>query len=169
MHRFEKTWLMTSGPDTDLGTSPLVLLPNTFSCPNSRRMGIVTGKSGKSYFLNMDDLGGYCMGPNKGDAVPQVTPHQNSVYAGAGVYPLEGGYIYINVIQYPISVYKFGCNAAGSAVYTKVAQSRENNAFILGVGHGMDPPSLPKTPPPRLAISGSSAPSRRCGACHLRG
>lgn len=60
---------------------------------------MVTGKSGKMYILNLDNLGGYQQGPNKLDAVPQVVQNENSVYAGAGVYPLEGGYIYINVIQ----------------------------------------------------------------------
>lgn len=49
--------------------------------------------------MNLDNLGGYQQGANKLDAVPQVTQNENSVYAGAGVYPLEGGYIYINVIQ----------------------------------------------------------------------
>lgn len=49
--------------------------------------------------MNLDNLGGYQEGANKLDAVPQVTQNENSVYAGAGVYPLEGGYIYINVIQ----------------------------------------------------------------------
>ena len=84
----------------DLGTTPLELLqPDVFTCPNVKRMGIVTGKSGKMYILNLDDLGGYQQGPNKLDKVPQVIQNENSVYAGAGVYPLEGGYVYINVIQ----------------------------------------------------------------------
>lgn len=71
-----------------------------------KRLGVVTGKSGKTYWLNLDDLGGYQEGANKLDAVPQVTQNENSVYAGAGVYPLEGGYIYINVIQVCILSFK---------------------------------------------------------------
>lgn len=83
-----------------MGTTPLELLqPDVFTCPNAKRLGIVTGKSGKMYILNLDNLGGYQQGPNKLDAVPQVLQNENSVYAGAGVYPLEGGYVYINVIQ----------------------------------------------------------------------
>lgn len=62
-------------------------------------MGVVTGKSGKTYILNLDNLGGYQNGPNKLDAIPQSIQNENSVYSGAGVYPLEGGYIYVNVIQ----------------------------------------------------------------------
>ena len=96
----------------------------------------VTGKSGKTYFLNIDNLGGYQMGPNHLDAVPQVTQNENSVYAGAGVYPGEGGYIYISVIQYPTHVFKFSCDSNGNPAFTHVADSPDNNAFILGVGHG---------------------------------
>jgi hypothetical protein len=91
---WEKTQL--DGADRDLGTSPLELLPSEFSCGDIRRIGVVTGKSGKTYWLNLDNLGGYQNGPNKLDNIIQVYQNENSVYAGAGVYPLEGGYIYIN-------------------------------------------------------------------------
>jgi hypothetical protein len=44
--------------------------------------GVVTGKSGKTYWLNLDNLGGYQNGPNKLDDVIQVYQNENSVYAG---------------------------------------------------------------------------------------
>ncbi|KAJ9633336.1 hypothetical protein H2204_007053 [Knufia peltigerae] len=123
------------GADKDLGTSPLELLPSQFSCGNITRMGVVTGKSGKTYWLDLDNLGGYQNGPNKLDNVIQVYQNENSVYAGAGVYPLEGGYIYINVIQYQTHVFKFYCDN-GVPYFNKIADSPEKNAYILGVGHG---------------------------------
>jgi hypothetical protein len=123
------------GADRDLGTSPLEILPSQFACGDIKRIGVVTGKSGKTYWLNMDNLGGYRNGPNNLDAAIQVYQNDNSVYAGAGVYPLEGGYIYINVIQHPSNVFKFSCNA-GVASFTKVAESPETNAYVLGVSHG---------------------------------
>ncbi|KPI43427.1 putative fungistatic metabolite [Cyphellophora attinorum] len=123
------------GADKDLGTTPLEMLPSQFQCGNVKRMGVVTGKSGKTYWLDLDNLGGYQNGPNKLDNVIQVTQNENSVYAGAGVYPMEGGYIYINVIQYPTHVYKFSCNN-GVASFNWVADSPEKNAYVLGVGHG---------------------------------
>ncbi|KAK7425150.1 hypothetical protein QQX98_000064 [Neonectria punicea] len=123
------------GGDKDLGTSPLEMLPSQFSCGDVKRMGVVTGKSGKTYWLNLDNLGGYRNGLNHKDKVIQVFQNENSVYAGAGVYPLEGGYIYINVIQYPTHVFKFSCTN-GVPSFTKVADSPTNNAYILGVGHG---------------------------------
>ncbi|CAK7268592.1 hypothetical protein SEPCBS119000_003139 [Sporothrix epigloea] len=123
------------GADKDLGTSPLELLPSEFSCGSITHMGVITGKSGKTYFLNLDDLGGYRTGPDSGDRVIQVYQNENSVYAGAGVYPLEGGYVYINVIQYPTHVFKFSC-VNGVPSFLKVADSPEKNAYILGVSHG---------------------------------
>lgn len=130
---WEKTQL--DGADKDLGTSPLQLLPSQFSCGDIGRIGVVTGKSGKTYWINLDNMGGYQNGPNKLDAVIQTYQNENSVYAGAGVYPLEGGYIYINVIQYQTHVFKFSCDG-GKPSFTKVADSPEKNAYILGVGHG---------------------------------
>ncbi|KAG4434028.1 hypothetical protein IFR05_010482 [Cadophora sp. M221] len=130
---WEKTQL--DGADKDLGTSPLEILPSEFSCGEVKRIGVVTGKSGKTYWLNLDDLGGYQNGPNKLDDVIQVYQNENSVYAGAGVYPLEGGYIYISVIGWPTHVFKFTCSA-GVPSFAKVADTPSNNAGILGVGHG---------------------------------
>ena len=124
------------GADQDLGTSPLQILPSDiFSCPQHRRIGIVTGKSGKTYWLNLDDLGGYQTAPNEQDNVIQVFQNENSVYAGAGVMPLGGGYIAINVIKFQTHIFKFSCNG-GKAVFTHVADTAEKNAYILGVGHG---------------------------------
>lgn len=123
------------GADKDLGCSPLELLPSEFQCGDIKRIGVITGKSGKTYWLNMDNLGGYRNGPDNRDAVIQVFQNDNSVYAGAGVYPLEGGYIYINVIQHPSNVFKFSC-VNGELSFPKVATTPETNAYILGVSHG---------------------------------
>ncbi|KAM3413865.1 hypothetical protein BST61_g10539 [Cercospora zeina] len=125
------------GADKDLGTTPFQLLPqDTFSCPNDRRIGMVTGKSGKTYWLNIDNLGGYQMGADRLDDAIQVTQNENAVFAGAGVLPLGGGYVYVTVTGYQTKAFKFSCNSAGRAVFTHVSQTSENNAGILGTGHG---------------------------------
>ncbi len=123
------------GADKDLGCSPLELLPPQFACGDIKRVGVITGKSGKTYWLNMDNLGGYRNGADNRDAVIQVYQNDNSVYAGAGVYPLEGGYIYINVIQHPSNIFKYSC-VNGVLSFPKVATTAETNAYILGVSHG---------------------------------
>ena len=123
------------GADKDLGTSPLQLLPSQFSCGNVQRIGMVTGKSGKTYWLNMDDMGGYRNGPNRLDNIIQVYQHENSVYAGAGVYPLEGGYVYVNVINFPTRVFQFTCQG-GTPYFNPISKTTETNAGRLSVGHG---------------------------------
>lgn len=70
------------GADKDLGTSPLQLLPSQFSCGDVRRIGVITGKSGKTYWINLDDMGGYRNGASGLDDVLQVYQNENSVYAG---------------------------------------------------------------------------------------
>ncbi|KAI5779378.1 hypothetical protein EDC01DRAFT_621661 [Geopyxis carbonaria] len=124
------------GADKDLGTSGIALLdPAVFKTDKVRRMGCIAGKSGKLYFLNLDDLGGYQMGPNKKDAVLQTHELKNSVFATAGVYPLEGGYVYVNVVQHPTVVFKYAVEN-GAPVFNQVAETDETTAYILGVGHG---------------------------------
>ena len=130
---YEKVQL--DGSDRDLGTTPLVLLPSdVFNCSNHRRIGVVTGKSGKTYWLNLDDLGGYQHGPNYGDNVIQVYQNENSVYAGAGMIPLSGGYVYVPVTQFKTHVFKFACDSLGNAGFTKVSDTPDDNAWILGTG-----------------------------------
>jgi len=135
---WEKTAL--DGADKDLGTSGIALLdPKVFTSPLVKRIGCITGKSGKLYFLNLDDLGGYQMGPNKKDAVLQIVELKNSVFATAGSYPGtpdEGAYIYINVVQHETVVFKFSVGSSGEPVFTQVAETPEKTAYILGVGHG---------------------------------
>lgn len=123
------------GADKDLGTSPLEILPSQFACGDVKRIGVVTGKSGKTYWLNLDSLGGYRNGKDGLDDILQVFQNDNSVFAGAGVLPLEGGWIYINVVGFPTNVFKFSCNG-GVLAFTKVAVSPTSNAYVLGVGHG---------------------------------
>lgn len=125
------------GDDKDLGSSPLQMLPKEFSCGAVSRIGVITGKNKKTYWLNLDDLGGYRTGPNMADNIIGSYLHDNSVYAGAGVYPSEGGggYVYINVVQYPTAAFRFSCDD-GVPSFTKVASTDHNNAYILGVSHG---------------------------------
>lgn len=84
------------GDDKDLGVTPLEVLPSEFTCGEYQKIGVVTDKFGLTYFLNLDDLGGYRNGPNNLDDVIQSYQNEAAVYSGAGVYPLEGGYVYIS-------------------------------------------------------------------------
>ncbi|CUS08575.1 unnamed protein product [Tuber aestivum] len=136
--------------DRDLGSGGIALLdPNTFSGTNAARLGVTVGKNGKAYIVNLDNLGGFKMGPAGSDAVVQTLqmPGGGSVFGGTGSYPLEGGYIYMTPVEllsrlmcmalnvgYPTLVYKFGKDANGRAAFTQVAQTDENSAGRVGVG-----------------------------------
>ncbi|KAJ6263123.1 hypothetical protein Dda_1683 [Drechslerella dactyloides] len=124
------------GADQDLGTSPLSIMP--FSCPGVPRIGVITGKAGKTYLLNLDNLGGYCNGNGASgkDAVLATYQNENSVYAGAGVYPISptSGYIFINIIKFATRVFKFSCD--GGPNIAAIGTLDRPNGYTLGVGHG---------------------------------
>ncbi|KAJ4332879.1 hypothetical protein N0V95_009549 [Ascochyta clinopodiicola] len=130
---WEKTQL--DGADKDLGTTPFQLLPSAFSCPNDRRVGVITGKSGKTYWLNADNLGGYQQGANRLDDAIFVYQHENSVYSAVGVMPI-GKYIYVNVINYKTRVFQWSCTANGDGAITEITTAADKNAQPIGVGHG---------------------------------
>ena len=80
--------------DLDLGSSGVALLdPTVFNGNGVGRMAVAVGKNGKAYVLNADNLGGFKQGPGGTDDVLQTIIANGSVFAGAGSYPLEGGYI----------------------------------------------------------------------------
>ncbi|KAF8249168.1 WSC-domain-containing protein [Wilcoxina mikolae CBS 423.85] len=124
------------GMDKDLGTSGFILMePNVFSTSKVQRIGCVAGKTGKLYFLNLDDLGGYQMGPNRKDAVLQTIQLDNAVFASAGTYPFEGGYVYVTPVGYETIAFKFGQDENGNPVFTEAGRTKETAAGRQGVGH----------------------------------
>ena len=124
------------GMDKDLGTSSFVLLePNVFSTSKVQRIGAVAGKTGKLYFLNLDDLGGYQMGENRKDKILQTIALEGPVFASAGTYPHDGGYVYISPVGRQTVAFKFGINSNGDPVFTQAGKTTETTAGRQGVGH----------------------------------
>lgn len=122
--------------DKDLGTSSFILLePNPFSTPKVSRIGCVAGKTGKLYFLNLDDLGGYQMGDNRKDKALQTIPMEGPVFASAGTWPHDGGYVYISPVGQRTIAFKFGTNSNGDPVFTLAGKTTETTAGRQGVGH----------------------------------
>lgn len=124
------------GMDKDLGTSGFVLLqPDVFSTAGVRRIGTVAGKTGKLYFLNLDDLGGYQMGTNRKDKALQVIEMAGPVFASAGTWPFDGGYVYVTPVGHQTVAFKFGQNARGEPVFSQAGVTAESAAGRQGVGH----------------------------------
>lgn len=42
----------------------------------------------------------------------------------------------VNPVRFPTVVFKYGVDASGAPVFTKVAETDEATAYVLGVGHG---------------------------------
>ncbi|KAH0611674.1 uncharacterized protein H6S33_010939 [Morchella sextelata] len=124
------------GMDKDLGTSGFALLdPKVFSTDSVKRIGCVAGKTGKLYFLNLDDLGGYQMGVNRKDKALQVIEMAGPVFATAGSWPHDGGYVYVTPVGHQTVAFKFGKNSAGEPVFIQAGVTTESAAGRQGVGH----------------------------------
>lgn len=123
------------GGDQDFGSGGIALLdPGTFKGTGVSKIAVTSGKNGKIYILNANNLGGYKLGPGQTDGVIQTIVTNKAVFGGVGSYPLEGGYIYSTPVGYPTYVYKLGFNGAGVPVFSLVGQTPENSAGRVGVG-----------------------------------
>lgn len=84
--------------------------------------------------MNVDNLGGYKLGPGATDNIIQTINTDNAVFGGAGSYPLEGGFIYFTPVGFPTYAYKLGHDQNGNPLFSKVGQTPDNSAGRVGVG-----------------------------------
>ncbi|KAL8931128.1 MAG: hypothetical protein Q9208_000232 [Pyrenodesmia sp. 3 TL-2023] len=123
------------GGDQDFGSGGVVLLdPGTFKGTGVSKIAVTSGKNGKIYFLNANNLGGYKLGPGQTDGILQTIVTNKAVFGGVGSYPLEGGYIYSTPVGYPTYVYKLGFSGSGVPVFSQVGRTPENSAGRVGGG-----------------------------------
>lgn len=123
------------GGDQDFGSGGIALLdPGTFKGTGVSRIAVTSGKNGKIYILNANNLGGYKLGPGQTDGVIQTIVTNKAVFGGVGSYPLEGGYIYSTPVGYPTYVYKLGFSGSGVPVFSQVGHTPETSAGRVGVG-----------------------------------
>ncbi|KAH8750355.1 hypothetical protein F5882DRAFT_310292, partial [Hyaloscypha sp. PMI_1271] len=94
------------GGDIDFGSSGAALLDPLFSGGGVNRVLVAGGKSGKIYFMDADNLGGFAMGSGGSDAgtcyaanssilVLQTITSSNKLLSGVASYPAEGGYVWL--------------------------------------------------------------------------
>lgn len=82
--------------DADFGSGGVTGLPNAyFGTSSIPHLAVAAGKDGYVYLLNRDNLGGYGMGPHGGDNVVERIGPNGGVWSRPGVWPGEGGWIYI--------------------------------------------------------------------------
>ncbi|KAF3923653.1 hypothetical protein ABW21_db0207414 [Orbilia brochopaga] len=113
-------YISLDAADKDLGAAGLTLLdPSVF-------------KGRGAYVVNLDELGGFKLGPGGTDNCIQTITLDNPTFGGAGSYPLEGGYFYFTPSGSPLAAYKLGLDANGKPLFTLSGKSARTIAGRMG-------------------------------------
>src|ERR1035437_4185346 len=118
--------------DLDFGSGAPVSLPSQFGTTTFPHLLVQVGKEGYVYLLNRDNLGGVGQGAGGGDGSLARLGPNGGVYATPGVWPGDGGYIYIPATGYgqgALDVYKYGITESGTPTISQVATAAETFAF----------------------------------------
>jgi hypothetical protein len=125
--------------DADFASGGVTGLPaGTFGTAALPRLAVAVGKQGYVYLLNRDDLGGSRQGPSGSDRVLQRIGPYGGVWARPGVWPGNGGYVYIPTASGGNSaagssgnlrVYQYGLNGSGQPALSLQATSTDAFGF----------------------------------------
>ena len=97
---------------------------NWFGTASVPHLAVAVGKDGYVYLLNRDNLGGIGEGPGEGDKVVQRIGPNGGVWSRPGVWPGQGGWVYIPTASNgksagggsgKLDVYKYGVSGGGPA------------------------------------------------------
>lgn len=126
--------------DADFASGGVTGLPEEyFGTPTVPRLAVAVGKDGYVYLLNRDNLGGIGQGPSGSDHVVQRIGPYGGVWSRPGVWPGEGGWVYIPTASGGNSaggssgnlrVYQYGLSGGGSP--TLSLQGTSSDAFGFG-------------------------------------
>ncbi|MGO9248280.1 MAG: choice-of-anchor D domain-containing protein, partial [Solirubrobacteraceae bacterium] len=122
---------VTGLPDEYLGTP-------AFGTPAIPSLAVAVGKDGYVYLLNRENLGGIGEGPGGSDDVVQRIGPYGGVWSRPGVWPGEGGWVYIPTASDGTSasgssgnlrVYQYGVSGTGSPTLSLQGTSKEAFGF----------------------------------------
>jgi outer membrane protein assembly factor BamB len=88
-----------NGSDGDLGSGAPVALPDALGTAAHPHLLAQAGKFGYVYLLDRDDLGGYKQAADGGDRVLQALGPGGGVWSKPSVWPGDGGYVYVPVVN----------------------------------------------------------------------
>jgi iron transport multicopper oxidase len=130
---FLDTW------DADFASGGVTGLPEEyFGTPAIPHLAVAVGKDGYVYLLNRDNLGGIAQGPSGSDDVVQRIGPYGGVWSRPGVWPGEGGWVYIPTASGGTSpagssgnlrVYQYGLSGEGTPTLSLQATSAEAFGF----------------------------------------
>ena len=120
--------------DTDFGSGGPMALPAGFGTAAHPRLMVQTGKDGRVYLLDRDNLGGNAQGPGGTDASvgPPAGPY-NGVWGHPAFWRGDGGYVYQVENQGFLRAFKYGVNGAGLPVLTLGRHQRVDVRLHLGL------------------------------------
>jgi hypothetical protein len=104
-------------------------------------LAVAVGKDGYVYLLNRDELGGFMQGSGGGDKVVQRIGPNGGVWSRPGVWPGNGGWVYIPTASAGNSaggssgflrVYQYGVNGEGKPTLSLQATSSDSWGFGTG-------------------------------------
>ncbi len=126
--------------DADFASGGVTGLPQEyFGTQAIPRLAVAVGKDGYVYLLNRDNLGGIGQGPSGSDKVVQRIGPYGGVWSRPGVWPGQGGWVYIPTASGGNSaggssgnlrVYQYGLSGTGSP--TLSLQGTSSEAFGFG-------------------------------------
>ena len=126
--------------DADFSAGGFTGLPDAqFGTTAVPHLGVVAGKSGYVYLLNRDALGGTRQGPNGADNVVQRVGPYGGVWARPGVWPGDGGYVYLPTasggnsaggFRGYLNVFKYGVSGSGQPALSLDATTQSANGFF---------------------------------------
>ena len=130
------------GWDADFASGGVTGLPEEyFGTATVPHLAVAVGKDGYVYLLDRDNLGGIAQGPAGSDDVVQRIGPYGGVWSRPGVWPGEGGWVYIPTASGGNSpsgsagnlrVYRYGLSGTGSPTLSLQATSAEEFGFGTG-------------------------------------
>jgi hypothetical protein len=124
--------------DADFASGGVTGLPGEyFGTAALPHLAVADGKQGYVYLLNRDSLGGIGQGPGGSDNVVQRLGPRGGVWSRPGVWPGEGGYVYIPTSSGSsggghLDVYKYGLSGEGLPSLSLAGSSED----VFGWGSG---------------------------------
>ncbi|MGA2164268.1 MAG: choice-of-anchor D domain-containing protein [Solirubrobacteraceae bacterium] len=124
--------------DADFASGGVTALPESFGTLAMPHLAVAVGKDGYVYLLNRDNLGGIGQGSADSDDVVQRIGPYGGVWSRPGVWPGEGGWVYIPTASGGTSasgssgnlqVYEYGVTGAGTPTLSLQGTSSEAFGF----------------------------------------
>ena len=119
--------------DTDFGSGGSMALPAGFGTTAHPHLLVQTGKDGRVYLLDRDNLGGSAQGPGGGDASvgPPAGPY-NGIWGHPAFWGGDGGYVYQVENAGFLRAFQYGVNGGGLPVLSSVGTSASTFGYTSG-------------------------------------